>query len=143
MYPDAAFVHIVRNPIDVIPSSIRTFRRLYFMQGLQVPRFEELEETVFDQFERLHELVERDSSLIPSSRLANVRYEELIASPSETVARVYEQLELGEFDEVRPKLEQYFESSKDYKRNRHQPSSELQDRIQHRCGPYMLRHGYA
>lgn len=142
MYPDAAFVHIVRNPIDVIPSAVRTFRRLYFMQGLQEPRYEQLEETIFDQFDAMDRLVQRDRDTIPAANLIEVRYEDLVAAPLETVGRIYQHLQLDGFDAVQPKLRQYFETAKDYKPNRHQPSPELLETIRRRCGDYIKRYGY-
>ncbi|MEM9659138.1 MAG: sulfotransferase, partial [Planctomycetota bacterium] len=142
MYPDALFVNIVRDPIDVIPSTLRTFQRLQFMQGLQLPRFENLEETVFSQFQQMHELLERDRRNIPESQLVDVHYERLVASPVETIAAVYEHLGIDGFDRVRPLVEQYAEAKKNYVRNRHDPPHELSRMIESRCRDYMERHGY-
>ena len=42
--------------------------------------------------------------------------------------RVYEELELGDFEAVRPAIEKYFAGKKDYKTNRYEMTPELRDR---------------
>ena len=39
--------------------------------------------------------------------------------------RVYEELQLGDFEAVRPAIEQYFAGQKDYKTNRYEMTPEL------------------
>jgi len=142
MFPQAQFVHLTRDPRQVIPSMIRTFQRLHFMQGLQVPRFEELEDTIFHLFDQMHKLEQRDRQQIPSEQYIDVSYESLVAEPVATVGGIYEHLGLQEFENLRPKLIDYFESAKDYRRNRHELPSALAARIEACCGDYMQQFGY-
>src|SRR5262245_39117981 len=53
MFPGALFVHIVRDPRVVFPSTVNLWRTLYSVQGMQVPRYEGLEEHVFATFSRM------------------------------------------------------------------------------------------
>ena len=46
--------------------------------------------------------------------------------------RVYKELELGDFESVRPAIEQYFAGQKDYKTNRYQMTPELRAEITRR-----------
>ncbi len=55
---------------------------------------------------------------------------------------VYDQLDLGDFEAVRPKLVTYFDEMRDYRVNRHQIDPELRDEIEQRWGRYMNRFGY-
>ena len=60
MFPKAKFVHIVRDPYVIFPSTVNLWKRLYRDKGLQVPKYEGLEEHVFTTFTRMYEAFERD-----------------------------------------------------------------------------------
>ena len=52
LFPDARFVHIVRDPYVVFPSTVNLWKSLYRNHGLQTPTFAGLEEHVFETFNR-------------------------------------------------------------------------------------------
>ena len=65
MFPKARFIHIIRNPFVIFPSTINLWKRLYRNDGLQMPTYEGLDEQVFETFTRMYDVFERDRSLIP------------------------------------------------------------------------------
>jgi omega-hydroxy-beta-dihydromenaquinone-9 sulfotransferase len=142
MFPRAKFVHIVRDPYVIFPSTVNLWKRLYRDQGLQVPTGEGLDEHVFATLTRMYEALERDRSLVGPGQFCEVRYEELIANPVEQMRRVYEELQLGDFESVRPGIEAYFADQKDYKTNRYQMTPELRAEITRRWGKYIEKYGY-
>jgi len=143
LFPDARFVHIVRDPYVLFPSTVNLWRRLSKDEGFQTPRYEGLEEQVFDNLLRMYAAFERDRELIPPRRLAEVRYEDLVADPVGQMRRVYEELDLGGFDEALPALKKRVESQAGYKRNRYQLTPELREQIGRRWRSYIERYGYA
>jgi hypothetical protein len=143
LFPRAKFVHIVRDPYAVFSSTVNLWKRLYKTQGLQVPKFEGLEEQVFSTFERMYAAFERDRGLVPAGQLCEVRYEDLVASPIEQMATIYEQVGLGEFEAVRPKLEAYFAQKADYKTNRYELEPEMAAEVARRWSGYIERYGYS
>ena len=142
MFPKARFVHIVRNPYVIFPSTVNLWMRLYRNEGLQVPTGEGLEEHVYETFRRMYEVFERDRQLIPPGQLCEVRYEDLVAAPIERMQEVYDQLNLGGFEQVRPAMEAYFAAKADYKTNRYPVSPEVQAEIARRWGGFFERYGY-
>ena len=52
--------------------------------------------------------------------------------------RIYEELELGDFDAVRPAIETYMAAQKDYKTNRYQLSPENRAEISRRWEKYLV-----
>ncbi len=143
MFPDARFVHIVRNPYVIFPSTVKLWKRMYRYHGLQVPRFAGLEEHVFNTFNRMYEVFEEDRRLVPAGQFCEVRYEELVKDPVGQMRTVYEQLGLGDFEVVRPAIEGYLQRTKDYKTNRHELPSEMRDEITRRWDAFIRRYGYA
>jgi hypothetical protein len=142
MFPRARFVHIVRNPQVLFPSTINLWKRLYRDEGLQVPTYEGLDEHVFDTFDRMYTAFDRDRPLVPPSQFCEVRYEDLVADPLEQMRRIYEELGLGDYQKVQPAFSAYFVGKKDYKTNRYQSSPEVQEEVRRRWGWYAERYGY-
>jgi hypothetical protein len=143
LFPDARFVHIVRDPYVVFPSTVNLWKTLYKTHGLQTPRFVGLEEHVFATFTHLYERIETGKQLIRSGRFHEVRYEDLIRDPMSEMKLLYERLELGEYQQVRPRLEQYLATHAGYKTNRYRSlSPELEAEITRRWGKVIRQYGY-
>ncbi len=142
IFPDARFVHIVRDPYVVYPSTINLWKTLYRYQSLQRPTFAGLEEYVFSCFERMYRAFDAQRGLVDASRLHEVRYEDLVSDPIGEMRRLYDRLDLGEFEKVEPHLDRYLAGTKDYKTNRYEIAPELRDQIDRRWGRFMRRYGY-
>jgi hypothetical protein len=143
MFPKARFVHIVRNPYVVFPSTVNLWKRLYRNEGFQVPRYEGLREYVFRTFQRMYEVFERDRSLIPAGQFCEVRYEDLVADPIGQMEQVYGRLGLGDFERLRPAVAAYFAEKADYQTNRYAVPAETRGEIARRWGAFFKRYGYA
>ena len=143
LFPNARFIHIIRNPYVIFPSTIKLWKCLYRDQGLQIPKGKGLEEHVFETFNRMYEVFERQRRLIPPARLCEVRYEDLVADPIGQMRAVYQQLELGEFDRVLPAIQQYFADKADYQTNRFQLAPEQCVEIGRRWRSFIERYSYA
>jgi len=143
MFPKARFVHIIRNPFVIFPSTINLWKRLYRNDGLQVPTYAGLEEHVFETFVRMYEVFERDRKLIPGGQFCEVRYEDLVAQPVEQMRRVYQELNLDGFERALPRMEAYFAEKADYKTNRYQLPPQLAAEICRRWATFFQRYGYS
>jgi len=142
IFPDARFVHIVRDPYTLFPSTVRMWRSLNRVQGLQVAQDDWLEEYVLDCFDRLYRRFEEDRPLLASNRFYEVRYEDLVSDPMTQMRAIYDQLELGDFDEATPRVLAYLDDARDYKTNRYDLSAEMHDRVTQRWGDFIRRYGY-
>src|SRR6185295_13977633 len=69
MFPDARFLHVVRDPLTVFPSTVRLWRSLHRVQALQVDAARSLEAYVWATFEEMYAAFERDRSSVPAGRL--------------------------------------------------------------------------
>jgi hypothetical protein len=143
IFPDARFVHIVRDPRVVIPSTIHLWKSLYQTHGLQIPRFEGLQEYVFTNFARLYAKLEQGRPLVDPARFHEMRYEDLVTDPIGEMERLYERLELTDFAALKPALARYLTEHSDYETNRYQVPGDLLREIENRCSEVIARHGYA
>jgi hypothetical protein len=143
LFPDARFVHIVRDPYVVFPSTVHLWKSLYQNHGLQEPTFAGLEEYVFRTFAHVHERIQQGKKLIPPRRFHELHYEDLVADPVGEMRRLYDRLELGDFDKVLPRLQGYLQKHVDYRTNRYPKlNAELRAEIGRRWGEIIRRYGY-
>jgi hypothetical protein len=143
LFPDALFVHIVRNPYVVFPSTVNLWKSLYRTHGLQPPTFAGLEEHVYDTFVRLYDRLEQTRGLVDPGRFYELRYEDLIRDPLGQVRALYEHFGLGGFDRVLPRLQRYLASVSGYETNRYQLTPEQRAEVTRRWGAVIRRYGYA
>lgn len=142
MFPRARFVHLVRNPYTVYQSTVNLWKTLHEVQGLHHPHHEGIEEYVFDRFVHFHERYQATKELIPSGQLVEIRFEDLVAKPTDTVDKVYQELNLGSFDAVRPKLEAYLSTNAHYERNKWTFPADLKAQIASRWAAAIEHYGY-
>jgi hypothetical protein len=143
LFPDARFVHIVRNPYVVFPSTVKLWKALYLKHGLQKPTYAGLEEYVFTTFNHLYRKIEEGRAIVDPRRFHELRYEDLVRDPVGQMKALYEHLDLGDFETVKPRLEQYLASIAGYETNRFDLSPALRDEITRRWGAVIRQYGYA
>jgi omega-hydroxy-beta-dihydromenaquinone-9 sulfotransferase len=142
MYPTGRFVHIVRNPLDVIPSTIRTWTRMTDAMAFQ-HRLESISAgRILSVFKLMYDQFEKDRVLIPDSHLYELRYEDLVAAPIAELEKIYRHLDLDDFGPARSRMTEYLASISGFKKNEHQVSDELKAMILDTCQGYMDRYGY-
>ncbi len=142
MFPDARFVHIVRDPRVVFPSTVNLWKSLYQKHGMQTPTFAGLEEYVFTTFTRLYQKLHETQSLVRPNRFYELRYEDLVDDPIGEMEKLYARLELGNFDEYVPRLKEYLADNAGYETNRYELTPEQTADIERRWGTVIQRYGY-
>jgi len=143
MFPDARFVHIVRDPYVVFPSTVHLWESLGRKHGLQAPRSATaIRDKVFREFRVIYDRLEESKGLVPPGRFFEVRYESLIKDPVGEMQRLYTELGLGGFEVYRPKLEAYLQKHTGYETNKYQLSDSDRDEITRQWGDVIRRYGY-
>jgi hypothetical protein len=143
LFPDARFVHIVRDPYVVFASTVNLWKSLHQTHGLQTPTFAGLEEQVFTTFTRMYQKLEEGRKLVEPSCFYELRYEDLVSDPIGEMWKLYDHLGLGGFEAVRPQLEEYLAKNRDYRTNKYQLAPELRAEITRRWGDVIRQYGYA
>jgi omega-hydroxy-beta-dihydromenaquinone-9 sulfotransferase len=143
LFPDAQFIHIVRNPYVVFLSMMKMYPKMFLRTSFQKPPYTALEEYVFSTYVRMFQRLEEGRRLVAPERFFELRYEDLARDPAGQVRAVYDHFGLGGFDEMRPRLEQYLAGLGEYEANQHHLSPELRAKITQRWGDVIRRYGYA
>lgn len=142
MFPDARFIHIVRDPYAVFPSTVHLWKSLYLMHGLQHPTYEGLEEHVLATFDRMYRRLDETRGLVEPSRFHELKYEDLVRDPVGELKKLYDHLELDGWEAYRPRLEAYLDTLKGYETNRYALTPEQRAEVTRRWGWVFRRYGY-
>jgi hypothetical protein len=148
LFPDAAFIHMVRHPYELFASTRRLWAVLFAREGLQRQRLgrlaggvPSLDEYVFATLDRLYRDFPRQVALIPARQFCEIRYEDLASRPLDTLEHLYDRLGLGDFAVHRDRVADYL-GGLDYTPNRHCLTVREKAEIRRRWAAYFDRHGY-
>jgi hypothetical protein len=144
IFPGAKFVHITRDPYALFASTERLWDALDEAQGLLFPQDRDgsRREYVFHCLEKMYAAFERQRKQIAPNNICDVRYEDLVADPLKELARIYDQLDLGDFEPNRNKAAAWLDARKNYRMNKHELKDDLKAEIRRRWKIYFERYGY-
>lgn len=147
MYPDAKYVNIHRDPYVTIMSTINMFKKqMELIQLNEEPDNLEilLEDAIVELFRHIYSKLFdlMDSGAFKEGTIVDVPYDKLSAEPEETLKMIYEDLELGGFEEALPYFREHIASVNNYKKNKFELQPRLRDKINNKLGFYFERYGY-
>ena len=144
-FPDARFIHLVREPVALFSSSQILIHAMFATQAMNVKGIESealIEESVFENFDRLYEHFDSDCADLASNRLLTIKYEDLKNSPMQQVEQIYEFLDINISPETTAGITNELAARKQYRPNQHAPDPELEKRIREQWKSYGERYGY-
>ena len=129
LFPEAKFIHIVRNPYHVYPSLLHLYRTMLPLYRLDDYDWPEVEEFLTGAYSRMMRKYLEDRDLVPDGRLAEVRYEDLERDPMGELERLYAALGLPGWEEARPRVEAYLRTLSGYRKNDFRIDRTVIDRV--------------
>ncbi len=141
-FPDARFVHIVRNPHEVYASMQKLWQRL--VSGFSWQEYDDLDfkEPTLEIYGNVMRRYLRDRHLVPPGHLVEVRYENLDNAPVETIGSIYESLQLPDREASIERVRKYCAKAKTYRKNRHEANTELRQQLAERWAFAFEEWGY-
>lgn len=145
VFPDAKFIHIARDPRKVFRSTIRTWHSIAEMAGKRHAKAAEtwLEDSVMDRFEEIYQCYAEDRDLIPEGNLIELNYEGLVRDPEAKLRSIYEELDIGDFDDAEEAIKKRLDESRDYKTRTEDTPHPRTPELMHRLAWYIDHFGYA
>jgi hypothetical protein len=116
-FPEAKFVHIHRDPYTVFQSMVRTY-----VTGLPFGRLQRTNqidwvERALRQYRELYDAFFDERGLIPGGHFHEMSFAALEKDPVGEVRRLYQALDLPDFEIVEPRLRAYVHSLAGYRKN--------------------------
>lgn len=117
LFPDARFVYIQRDPYDTVRSYARLIRLMNDWHALQRVDFDQLLRKQLEVYRDMAEAYLEQRTLIPSSRLVEIRFEELEQDKIGQIRRIYDVLGFEGYNDFEPRLTEYVESIAGFEKN--------------------------
>lgn len=121
LFPNAKFIYIYRNPLDVFYSMKNVWctiiSKLYCLQKTSEAQIDEI---VLEHVGHLTDQYERQKKFIPSENLFEVKYEELEKNPFAVIEALYSKLNLPDFESTADSLLSKLEQEKKYHKFKYQ-----------------------
>ena len=119
MFPNAKFIHIHRNPIEVFMSTQNFYKKMLSPLQLQTISSEEIDLKILDIYKKIMSDFIQHKELIPKGNLIEISYDELDKNPINTLNSIYTTLNIDNCDIALKNFETYVDTLKSYKKNRH------------------------
>jgi len=129
MFPNARFIYIHRNPVEVFLSTSHFFNVMMPHLQLQHITDNEREDLSLKVYKRMMHDYLTDKYLIPSQNLIEISFDGLEQKPMDILKEVYNHLHIPGFKKASPSFSEYIQSMKSYKKNRHTISRNKLDKV--------------
>lgn len=113
-FPDAKFINIVRNPLQVIPSTISLYSKHCHTYGDPENEYN-LQESVIEHSKHWYLYPHQYLKSLPSNQYVRVLYKDLIADPEGTIRDIYQRFNFEISPEFAETLRAEAENAKSYK----------------------------
>ncbi len=117
-FPDAAFVYLIRNPIDGLPSFLNMFYQAWKAHSPSIrPDGEEIEALKQLGYDYYRYALERRRE-IPKDQFIVIRYEDLVQDPKSTILGLYGRLGMPVSERFEAKLDEAVKVHRDWESSR-------------------------
>lgn len=130
LFPEAKFIHIVRNPYAVYASLMHMFRTVMPLYQMDDFDFDDLEGALVESFQLGYRKYAEDRKLVPAGNLAEVRFEDLERKPLDELERLYAELGLSGWAEAKPAVREYLGTLTQYRKNTHRYAPAVLTRVE-------------
>jgi hypothetical protein len=142
MFPGAKYIHIIRNPLKIVPSAINMWNIVVgenaFRRGWESPGTEATARLV----EQFRKSVDENRKKLAGGSFSEVRYEDLEKDPVKELKRIYGELEMEFSPEHEEKIIRFMEVKKNYRKNIFNLSQDDKEIICRELEGYMKMYGY-
>lgn len=142
MFPNARFIHIHRNPVEVYLSTHNFFDKMLPHLQLQSIDRSTLDTHIFELYKDLMNDYLEQRELIPEGRLVEISYGSLDTDPINCIRKLYQDLDLSGYEKSQAHFEAYLNKMKSYQKNKHEITAALMDEINSEWGFVMKEWGY-
>ena len=143
LFPNARFIHIVRNPIEVYQSTINMWTRLFSHYALtDLPDDNALTTQVISNWIRMEKKLDTAIPQLGAENYVRVTYEDLVAHPLKELEAIYCKLKLKTFDAAVPHVRRYVVTRAHFEKNQFKLAAYQANEIFNAWRPIFQKYGY-
>ena len=142
IFPNAKFVHIYRNPLKVIPSSLRMWdivgKQNALIDKSPSPSMIQIVET----YDKMLSKIQNDFSYMKNTHYIEIAYEELESKPIETVKEICKRMNVAFTKTYENNINHFLNKIGPFKKNRYTLTFRQKKYIQDKLVHHMEKYGY-
>ncbi len=142
MFPEARFIHIYRNPLSVVPSTMHMWsivgRQNALRDEIRPPALDE----VVDVYDTMLSKVRSDLNSLPDKRHYEVRYENLENDITGVISGVCDFLQIPFDQNYEKNLSVFKRKTRSYRKNRYALTENDKQYIRRKLRHHMVHYGY-
>lgn len=129
LFPNARFIHIHRNPIEVYLSTRNFFHKMLPHLQLQKIDDRDLDNHIFELYKTIMHDYSAQKEMIPKGHLIEISFDALEKDPLSCIENIYQSISLSGYEEAKGPILKYLKKMKNYKKNRHVMTPALMAKI--------------
>jgi len=118
LFPDARFIHIIRHPEEVIPSSIHMFDIVQRQNIMNRNRYTPQIHDILPVLDQVWTTIRKDLASLPGQQVMELKYNELVARPLESIKAIHEKFGFAFPGEVQNSIKDFASKMSSYQTNR-------------------------
>jgi hypothetical protein len=142
MFPEAKFIHIHRNPVEVFLSTRHFYIKMLPHLQLHTIAQSEIDKHIFEVYKNLMNDFLEQKPLISDGNFVEIAFADLERDPLGNLKAIYEMLDLKGFEQALPLFQNYQQGMESYEKNKHSVSRELLEKIRQEWGFAMKEFNY-
>ena len=143
MFPGAKFIHICRNPYNVVPSTIRMWNIVAeensLKPGWKKPAISDISHVMNFFLDKINNYTENTGK----ADFYEISFEKLENDTVAEIKKMYESLNFEFTADFNQKLSGFIQKHKDYRKNIYNLSPAEKDEIYRECKPWFDQYGYS
>lgn len=143
LYPDAKFIHIVRNPYSVYSSNKRLYQKILPQLALQQISDHAMERHIKDTYEIVYHRFLEASALLTKSQLYQIKYEAFIGHEHEVIKDIYNHFGILGAEDAAIRIRSENNATKSYNTNAYTLTREEEEEISRQWAFSFKAFGYS
>jgi len=142
IFPNARYIHIIRHPYKVVPSTIRMWDIVGKQNAMNRKWAKPAIEDSSNLLNQMMSRIEEDFKQLPENRKIEIRFEELEKNPVEQLKKIYKHLEIKYTEEFERQVKDFLISVKEYQKNKYILADSEKKEINHILENWMIKKNY-
>jgi hypothetical protein len=136
LFPEARFIHIMRDPLDVFASTQRlmeVIRKNYILGREDL----DMDTAILRNYKAIMQAFLEQKNSIPGERFVEIRYEDFVKEPVRIMEKIYQHLQLPHFSYCADAAKDFANQQKKYPVLDHHIDPEMEKRIRREWDPFI------
>jgi hypothetical protein len=119
IFPNARYIHIIRHPHKVVPSTIRMWDIVGTQNTMNGRWTKPTIKETSSLLSRMVQKIDEDLKSIPKDRYFEIKFEDLEQDPKSEIKSIYKHLNVEFLDEFEKQIDGFLISVKEYQKNKY------------------------